>query len=724
VVFDGGLLYVADGTAGLRILDASNPASPVEIGSLDLPTGSSQGVAVVGSRAYVADGISGLRVVDVTTPTAPTLLGQVATGGTAERVAVAGSYAYVAANFGGLVVADVSNPLAPAVVGSLSFGGLNARGVTVAGTRAYVAVDDTPCVFVVDVSAPAAPSLIGPAFGIAGNCREPRVRGGALFAAGTGGIVPYTLLDPNVPAQLDVGLSSGAPLALDVVGSLAYLSTTTGAEMFDVSGVLAPPATLLGTYAGGNGSGNAVKILGNRAYLANRNTGSIEVVDVSNPAAPVLLDTTLEGLHFSDLDTTPSGNRIFAAEFTALWVIDATNPSNLIPIGQEPLTVAGSAIDVVGTLAYVGVGGSGLEIIDVSNPTDPAPRGVLNTPGFVQDIQVVGTRAYLADGSSGTLRIVDVSNPDLPLPLGAAASIGNVAGVEVRDGLAYLASGEGGLRIFNVTDPANPVPLGVVVLEGSEFAQNIDLVGQTAYVITSSALLIIDVSDPSDPVVRTRVDFVNSPSDGGNDVVVDGGKAYVARLAGGVSGIDLAIWDVSSPGGNGIAPVAEVSGFAGGGGVAADHVAGLVAVAASADGVRLLDATDELDAHPCLDGLDNDGDTLIDAGDDGCVGADDDSEQRACNDGLDNDGDGGIDAGPGAGTDAGCAGPAAQKEDPQCQDGVDNDGDGAVDHPADSLCRSPRDDDELLNPSTGCGLGFEVAFALLALRAARRRRRS
>jgi len=47
----------------------------------------------------------------------------------------------------------------------------------------------------------------------------------------------------------------------------------------------------------------------------------------------------------------------------------------------------------------------------------------------------------------------------------------------------------------------------------------------------------------------------------------------------------------------------------------------------------------------------------------------------SCNDGLDNDGDALIDY-P---NDPGCSDPAADTEDPACQDGEDNDGDGSVD---------------------------------------------
>jgi hypothetical protein len=412
--------------------------------------------------------------------------------------------------------------------------------------------------------------------------------------------------------------------------------------------------------------------------------------------------------------------RVYAAEAAALWVIDATDPDNLVPIGQEPLQEAGLALDVVGSLAYVG-DGHALRIFDVSNPTDPAPRGVLGTSGSVVDVDVVGNRAYLAEHDSFALRVVDVSNPNLPLPLGSIVTQENVGGVVVRDGLAYFPNGLAGLRIFNVTNPASPVPLGQLVLDTpgiTEYAQDVALEGKTAYVITSSSLWIVDVSDPSDPVVRARADYVNRPNEGGTHIVVRNGKAYVARLAGGLTSFDLAIWDVSSPGGLGPVEIASATGFAGGGGIAADLATGLVAVAGGTEGVHLLDATAVLDAHPCLDGVDNDGDGLVDAADGGCQGGGDPSEERDCHDGLDNDGDGLVDY-P---ADPGCSGPAG-REDAQCQDGVDNDGDGATDHPADSRCKSPADDDELLNPPPkGCGLGFEIALALLALGAARRRR--
>jgi len=61
-------------------------------------------VAVAGSYAYVADGVAGLRVIDVSDPANPQERGYCHTADYALGVAVAGNYAYVADEAAGLQI--------------------------------------------------------------------------------------------------------------------------------------------------------------------------------------------------------------------------------------------------------------------------------------------------------------------------------------------------------------------------------------------------------------------------------------------------------------------------------------------------------------------------------------------------------------------------------------------------------------------------------------------
>jgi hypothetical protein len=128
----------------------------------------------------------------------------------------------------------------------------------------------------------------------------------------------------------------------------------------------------------------------------------------------------------------------------------------------------------------------------------------------------------------------------------------------------------------------------------------------------------------------------------------------------------------------------------------------------------------------CSDGIDNDGDGLIDfPADAGCLGPDDFSELPACSDGVDGDGDGLVDY-P---SDPGCLLAGDFAEDPACDDGRDNDGDGTIDWDGggfgapDPQCKSPSSDSETKGNGR-CGLGFELAIGLPVLMTLRRRRRA
>jgi uncharacterized membrane protein len=128
----------------------------------------------------------------------------------------------------------------------------------------------------------------------------------------------------------------------------------------------------------------------------------------------------------------------------------------------------------------------------------------------------------------------------------------------------------------------------------------------------------------------------------------------------------------------------------------------------------------------CADGIDSDGDGLVDLNDPGCANAADTSERNAaapCDNGLDDDGDGLFDF-P---LDPGCKDPTWTLENPACDNDVNDDADGKIDWdggpgggPPDPQCvGKPWQKSE--NPT--CGFGAELVLLLPLLSRLRRRRR-
>lgn len=120
--------------------------------------------------------------------------------------------------------------------------------------------------------------------------------------------------------------------------------------------------------------------------------------------------------------------------------------------------------------------------------------------------------------------------------------------VRVVDDIAYLAMGSDGLRIVDISDPVNPVPLGH--FEYPDFFNDVKVVdGPTGsrYVILagSDAVLVIDVSDPALPDIAAQLPF--DPSGGAHTVFTETiGTSHYAYLANGFSPT-LAVFDVTDP---------------------------------------------------------------------------------------------------------------------------------------------------------------------------------
>jgi hypothetical protein len=97
---------VAAFSAGLQVIDVSNPASPVRVGSYSSSSNACS-VVLAGNKAYVADGTNGLEVFDISNPTNLVAAGSYNTGGFAEKVFLSGNYVCLADGPAGLLVLQV-----------------------------------------------------------------------------------------------------------------------------------------------------------------------------------------------------------------------------------------------------------------------------------------------------------------------------------------------------------------------------------------------------------------------------------------------------------------------------------------------------------------------------------------------------------------------------------------------------------------------------------------
>lgn len=105
-----GHAYVSDRKGGMRIVSLADPRQPLEVGKLLEGASEVLDVAVVGDRLWVSGGPAGVQVLDAADPAAPKLLGELIVDDRAIGILVDGPRAWVAAGSAGLRQLDVSDP--------------------------------------------------------------------------------------------------------------------------------------------------------------------------------------------------------------------------------------------------------------------------------------------------------------------------------------------------------------------------------------------------------------------------------------------------------------------------------------------------------------------------------------------------------------------------------------------------------------------------------------
>ena len=242
---DGTKAFVSDGDAGLKIIDVADLQSPALIGSYDT-TGYVKSVVLSqdGTKAFAVDGDAGLKIIDIVDPQSPSLIGSYDTSGYVNSVALSqdGTKAFVADGDAGLKIIDIADPQSPVLIGSFDISDGAYIVYTVAlsqdGTKAYV-TEGYAGLKILDVSDPQSPVFIsGYEVSLDANLVVLSQDGTKAFVTDAcgGGLKIIDVSDPQSPAQIGVYTASGAySIALSQDETKAFVADGTGLKILDIS---------------------------------------------------------------------------------------------------------------------------------------------------------------------------------------------------------------------------------------------------------------------------------------------------------------------------------------------------------------------------------------------------------------------------------------------------------------------------------------------------------
>ncbi len=223
IAVQGNIAYLADGEAGLKVIDVSDPARPVQLGQHDSPFFHSAIVAQ-DNRVYVAGGLGGLEIYRVSDPRRPKLIWRHEFS-EVRGLEVDRDYLYFADGDEGFRIYSIRE-MPPSPVSRINTNGWNCD-CFILGDVACLA-DGGRGIKTVDISDRTNPKLLGELY-LKTLTRELHAIDGTLFAAGhSAGIFAIDVSAPGSPR-----ITARSPVVDDARGVFAdgkfvYLASASG----------------------------------------------------------------------------------------------------------------------------------------------------------------------------------------------------------------------------------------------------------------------------------------------------------------------------------------------------------------------------------------------------------------------------------------------------------------------------------------------------------------
>ncbi|MBN1476358.1 VCBS repeat-containing protein, partial [Candidatus Sumerlaeota bacterium] len=400
------------------------------------------------------------------------------------------------------------------------------------------------------------------------------VRGPLLAVSTESGIALIDVSDPGDPVVLSLIPGTPEHLELALAEGLLFEGEPSGLTVYDIGDPLDPqtlshlPVRSPGTYSEECG----LTVMDDWALLAVDDR-DLNVIDVSDPASPELV--AAEQISYSAPPPQVLGDRICIATGNEIRVYEMSDPASPELMGSH--TTADelyTALDVSGSLAFVGSNRGGLRVFNIASGI-PSPE-YTNVGPIVSDLTIVDDRLLGLDATG--MEIWGLSPEGVPSLLRTRDLPQEPTDIELADDLMLVTEESGSLQVFDVSDPMAPHLLDSERVTGS--ARAVDVSGELAVVAATSGLAVTSIADPASiEVVSFTTTLYGSES---SDVIVRDSRAHLSRFR------QLLTVDLSDPTAPELIAIQEFPKQ-----VNAFDVSGeLAAVAVSEQGVTLFDISD------------------------------------------------------------------------------------------------------------------------------------
>ncbi len=360
---------------------------------------------------------------------------------------------------------------------------------------------------------------------------------GNLHVGGVSNLVPYSFFATNGSSMAGHGLDGYSDVFIEQsleVDGIAFFDSTVQISGLTNCSVLATDSSgnifcNTSSLGGGGITEGSLAYSGGDAGSGDSSAGS----SASTLALSYPSDVYVQGNYAYVTD-------LYAHTLNAFDVSDPADPVQIFSISTGLFTP--EAVYVQGRYAYVtNQDTSILTIMDVSNPARITSVGSVTLAGLLRDVYVQGRYAYVVSNND-TLNVIDVSNPKNPIRVGVVSTnLADPYAIYVQGRYAYVADVEANaMYVFDVSDPAAPT----YVSSGTNFTSlptGIYVQGRYAYIAAqgNDGVSIYDISNPAYPVhISTTTSNMSDPE----SVYVQGEYMYVTNLGG-----TLGVYDVSNP---------------------------------------------------------------------------------------------------------------------------------------------------------------------------------